>query len=147
MKTLTFGRFNIPHPGHKHIIDKADIVVISSTAKVSAEKRISMLEKLNVARSKIRLGNPYKEIDKVVIENDGDVKIFYTPENVSLANAFKMKYNKVNIQVVERVGNLSSTLVRQCIDSKDDDGLLKIYGNDTELVNLAKESHLQEENI
>ena len=144
MKTITFGRFNIPHPGHKHIIDNADVVVISSTAKVSSEKRISMLEKLGVPRSKLVVGNPYKEIEKVVTGSDGDVKIFSTPENLSLALAFKKKYNKVNIQVVDRVGNLSSSLIRKYIDGKEEGELLKLYGNNAELVTLAKEAHLQE---
>ena len=144
MKTITFGRFNIPHPGHKYIIDKADLVVISSSAKVSVGKRIDMLSKLGIAKEKLVVGNPFKEIEKAVTDSKEKVTIYYTPENIALANHFQKNNSKVSIKEVERVGNLSSTIIRSFIETNNDVELLKIYGNDTGLVNLAKEAYSQE---
>lgn len=136
MLKISFGRCNIPHSGHKYLIDTCDIFVLSNGQKnLSAESRVKILEKLGVKPSKLVVGNPFREISQI-IDNNPNVEILYTDDNYSLVKAFS---EKAKLTTMTKIGDgLSSTKIRKLFKEGKDGEVLSIYGNDLELYKMVK---------
>ena len=139
MLKISFGRCNIPHAGHKHLITTCDTFILSSGKKnLSAESRVKILEKLGVKPSKLVVGNPFREISKI-IDNNPNVEILYTDDNYSLVKAFS---KKAKLTPIEKVGEgLSSTKIRKLFKEGKDEEVLSIYENNIELYKLVKDQY------
>ena len=132
---VSFGRCNLPHAGHKYLIDGCDTFVLSSGKKnLSAESRVKILEKLWVKPSKLVVGNPFREISKL-IDNNPNVDIYYTEDNYSLVKTFA---GKANLVLIEKQGGLSSTRIRKLFSEGKDKEVLSLYSNNVELYKLVK---------
>lgn len=136
MLKISFGRCNIPHSGHKYLIDTCDIFVLSNGQKnLSVESRVKILEKLGVKPSKLVVGNPFREISWI-IDNNPNVEILYTDDNYSLVKAFS---GKAKLTPMTKIGNgLSSTKIRKLFKEGNDGEVLSIYSNDLELYKMVK---------
>jgi len=130
MTRIGFGRVNIPHYGHKEYISKCDIFVLSSG------KAKNKLPDYTRYESLVRMYPELKE--KIVIGNIKefflkypDAEVLCTPDNISFPKAFNLK-----VKILEKVGDISSTKIREFIDNKDYRSLYKIYKK----VSLIKEA-------
>jgi hypothetical protein len=123
---LGFGRVNIPHPGHVEYINQCDIFVLSSGAAknklpdVIRLKAIELIYPDLVTSGKVRIG---RIKDYILSLGENDV-VITTQENVSLPKGYKKHY-----VVVDKKDGLSSTKIRQYIDSHDDQALMEVYQN------------------
>lgn len=135
---ISFGRVNIPHPGHKYLIDKCDTFILSNGKKnQSGESRVRILNKLGINSSKLIVGNPFREISKIV-DNNPDVEIYYTEDNYTLVKSFQ---NKAKLVKIEKIGGISSTKIRQLFKEGKTEEILFIFSNDIELYKMVKEQY------
>lgn len=135
---ISFGRVNIPHPGHKYLIDKCDTFILSNGIKnQSGESRIKILNRLGISSSKLIVGNPFREISRIV-DNNSNVEIYYTEDNYSLVKSFQ---DKAKLVKIEKVGGISSTKIRQLFKEGKTGEIKSIFSNDIELYKMVKEQY------
>jgi hypothetical protein len=129
---IGFGRVNIPHKGHLFIISKCNLFILSdSKGLIPIELRIKALKLLGCDTSKIIIGNPYNTLK--LFEGMNDILIVSSQENVSLANRMKLP-----IQLIERIGDFSSTNIRNLIKANRINELKIKYGFDENYIELIK---------
>lgn len=155
---ITWGKYNIPTPGHvkviKELLDKAgEVVVVLSPAKKNVDpnlrklilRRLLRKAGVDVSRVKLEHGDSKKILRDLIDENG--------PENVTLglgedrravAEGAAKKIG-INAHVSSRPeGSESSTMMRGLIDSGDMKTLSKIYQNDPYLLRLVTEARKDE---
>jgi hypothetical protein len=138
---VSFGRCNIPHLGHKHLIDACDTFVLSNGKNnLPVDTRVKILNELGVQKSKLVVGNPFREISKI-LDNNSNVDIYYTDDNYSLVKVFT---GKANLVLMEKQNGLSSTKIRKLLSEGYDQEVLLLYDNNIELYKLVKEQFIYE---
>lgn len=116
-----FGRCNIPHLGHKHLIDKCDVFVLSNGKQnMSVESRMKMLGRLGVDISKIVVDNPYRYLAQNTSNKD---VIVYTEENTSLVEKFKDR----NSMRINRLLGISSSRIKRMVEEGKKEEIVKLY--------------------
>lgn len=123
---VAFGRVNIPHPGHRHIISLSDVFILSSgSSKNKLDENIryeSLVELYPEIKSKIVIA----KISDYIKNLGMGVEILSTPENYTYAMVLAEFVNG-SVEVVEKINNFSSTLIRQYVRGNMFDELYKIY--------------------
>lgn len=127
MKTIaiTFGRFNLAHQGHIHLVHEmsklADIVILgvsSSRKNLPVEARLGLIKALGLpANVRIRTHpTVFKLVEEAFATYGEDVQIIPTfGEDRAEIGSQLAKYfpnNILSTHVVERSNGLSSTLIR-----------------------------------
>lgn len=158
---VTWGKFNIPTPGHARVIKKLleeaqEVNVIMSGAKTNVDWHLRnlmfrrVLKQQGVDTTRVRFihaKNTYEAL-KGIIGDQG-------PKNVVLAlgqdreSYLKGLSDKFGIsgRLIDRPeGSESSTMMRGLIDSGNLKKLAEIYGNDPYLVKLAQIVRREEKN-
>lgn len=130
MKIKTaFGRCNIPHLGHKYLIDQVDLFILSDGKRnLPVDLRIHMLEALGVNRYKILVCNPYKYYSE--IDNGASIVVINDPSNYKLIQAIGK--NQVDFQ--NKQFSLSSTLIRSLAKNKSFSEIIKLYNGRSDLL-------------
>lgn len=132
---VAFGRVQLPHLGHKYLIDRCDQFILSSGKKnLSSEIRIRILKELGIDERKLIVGNPFREISRLVNDNPGKIEILYSKENYSLVKNFS---GKAKLTEIKRKYGMSSTKLREMIKRESPE--LDKY--DPSYIKLIKEAY------
>jgi len=150
---VTWGKYNIPTPGHARVIqnllEKSQVVnVIMSGAKTNVDwnlrnlmfRRVLKQQGVDVSRVRfIHASNTYEALKKVVDEQGAKNVLLALGEDRK--NHLEGLTKKLGIggQLIPRPeGSESSTMMRGLIDKGDFGKLREIYGSDEYLVKLAR---------
>jgi len=150
---VTWGKFNIPTPGHAKVIkklleksDRVNIIMSGSKNNVDWNLRNLMfrrvLKQQGVDTNKIRFvhaKNTYETL-KSIVEEQGpkNVVLGLGEDRKDYLKGITQKFGIGGELVPRPEGSESSTMMRGLIDRGEMDKLAKIYGNDQYLVKLAK---------
>lgn len=168
--SLTFGRFNLPHPGHVDLVrkmlevsDQAVVGVSTAATNNDIENRVKLFsllcDRAGLPMDRITFmgaSNPYRIVEEWIWDEDSgltdlDVMLGTTlvlgvdqsrlGERISDDTGVRFVPNEV------RVG--SSTVIRYFLELGQEDIVREIYHNDDELFNLVvalREEELAREN-
>lgn len=156
---VTWGKFNIPTPGHarviKNLLKKSERVdVIMSGAKTNVDWHLRnlmfrrVLKQQGVDTSRVRFVHAQNTFEalKGIINEQGpkNVVLALGEDRKSYLEGLSKKFG-IGGQLIPRPeGSESSTMMRGLIDRGELDKLRKIYGNDEYIVKLARIVRLEE---
>ena len=107
---LGFGRCDLPHMGHVHLLNSVvDFFCLSnSKERKSTELRIALLEKLGGDVSKIIVGSPYRVLKNFKEKYGEDLVVVCEKSNEHLPI-----YLGINVSPLKRVNNISSSRLKK----------------------------------
>jgi nicotinamide mononucleotide adenylyltransferase len=155
---VTWGKFNIPTPGHarvvKSLLEKSnEVQIIMSGAKTNVDwnlrnlmfRRVLKQEGVDVSRVKfIHAPNTYEALKAIVEERGGKNVIMALGEDrKNYLDSITKKFEMGSELIPRAEGSESSTMMRKLIDTGDFESLKKIYKDDY-LVKLARYIRAQE---
>ena len=106
---LSFGRCDLPHLGHVHLINSVDLFCLSnSKERKNTELRIALLEKLGGDVSKIIVGSPYIVLKNLKEKYGKDLIVVCEKSNEHLPI-----YLRIDVLPLKRVNNISSSILKK----------------------------------
>lgn len=156
---VTWGKFNIPTPGHarviKSLLEKSERVdVIMSGAKTNVDWHLRnlmfrrVLKQQGVDTSKVRFvhaSNTFEALKGIIGEQGSkNVVLALGEDRKSYLEGLTQKFGIGGHLIPRPGGSESSTMMRGLIDRGELDKLRKIYGNDEYIVKLARIVRLEE---
>jgi nicotinamide mononucleotide adenylyltransferase len=155
---VTWGKFNIPTPGHarvvKRLLEKSDEAqVIMSGAKTNVDwnlrnlmfRRVLRQEGVDVSKVKfVHAPNTYEALKSIVEEKGGkNVVMALGEDRKNYLESLSKKFEMGSELIPRSEGSESSTMMRGLIDSGNFKRLKEIYKDDY-LVKLARYVRAQE---
>lgn len=149
---VTWGKFNIPTPGHARVVKKLleksnQVNIIMSGAKTNVDWHLRnlmfrrVLKKEGVDTSKVKFvhsPNTYNSLKEIVAsQTPGKVVLALGEDRKSYLEGLTKKLGISGELISRPEGSESSTMMRGLIDSGDIKTLSAIYKNDPYLVRLA----------
>lgn len=129
---VAIGRCNLLHPGHVSLIQSVDLFVLSSgRLNLPVGDRLAMIERYaDVPIDRIVVGNPYQVLES--LRESENLTLRCIDESVSLANALG-----IPVQLIERREGLSSTQIREWVDTGNLEALNASIANPQWVVDLV----------
>jgi cytidyltransferase-like protein len=157
---ITWGKFNIPTPGHakvvKQLLEKADkAVVVLSPAEKNVDPALRTLmfrallrrEGVDLNRVEIVSGSSRKVLEDLIKKEGAGKVVLGLGEDRRPALEGTTKKLGIGSLLIKRPENSeSSTMMRGIIDRGDDETLKNLYGGNLYLARLAKEARRNEVN-
>jgi hypothetical protein len=156
---VTWGKFNIPTPGHarviKSLLEKSERVdVIMSGAKTNVDWHLRnlmfrrVLKQQGVDTSRVRFvhaRNTFEALKGIIDEQGAKNVVLALGEDRQSYLEGLMKKFGIGGQLIPRPeGSESSTMMRGLIDRGELEKLRKIYGDDEYIVKLARIVRMEE---
>lgn len=144
---IAFGRCNLPHKGHVHLISKVDLFILSNSKQcISAAGRLGLLKALDAEMHKIIVfEKPFNFLSKLKLISDNGCKglvVVCEKENVALPNYLNLEVELFARDDEDSPHNISSTELRKLY--RDHNDLFRqYYGTDSKYQKAVKCIQLQ----
>ena len=141
---IAFGRCNLPHKGHVHLISKVNLFILSNSKQcISATERLGLLKELNAEMHKIIIvEKPFGFLSKLKRCSCEGLVVVCEKENVALPNYFNLEVELFERDDEDSPHNISSTELRKLY--RDHNDLFRqYYGTDSKYQKAVKCIQLQ----